>query len=108
VQPASLTDAELNEEILKAFEYLLREKYTQGNMVPIHAVRRRVAERLGEETASHAVFDPAVQQLGKQRKLRLVSMSDRRDATDDEINASIPSANETFFYMKAAHEHVHA
>ena len=107
-QVAPPTDADLNAEILNAFEYLLQEKYTQSEMVPIHAVRRRVSERLGEEAASHSVFDPAVQQLGRQRKVRLVSISDRRDVTDDEINASIPGANETFYYLKAAHEHAHA
>jgi hypothetical protein len=108
LQAASPTEADLKREILAACDYLLQEKYTQGEMVPIHAVRRRVEERLGEEAASHTVFDPAVQYLGRQHKVRLVSISDRRVATDDEINASIPGANETFFYLKVAHDHTHA
>ena len=98
----------LPQEIFAEFEKLLREKYTHKAMVPIPAIRRRIAERFGDEQASHAVFDPAVQRLGKQQKVRLVSISDPRDVSDEEMAAAIPGANETFFYLKAAHEYSHA
>lgn len=104
-QPVPPPPADLASEILKEFKSLLeQQKYADAELIPIHAVRHQIALRLGEEAASHDHFDPAIQQLGKARQLRLVAISDYRDATQEELAASVPGVNETLFYLKPIHE----
>jgi hypothetical protein len=97
-------EIDLAAEVMAEFEQLLQEQPNDVEMIPIHLVRRRIAQRLGEAAAAHDVFDPVIQQLGKQRRLRLVAISDYRDATQDELEASVPGVNETLFYLKPTHE----
>jgi DNA-binding HxlR family transcriptional regulator len=94
----------LHEAILAEFEDLRRERYSHAGLVPIPEVRRRVADKYGAEAARHDVFDTHVQQLRQQRRLRLVPISDLRDATPEQLNDAIPGVNETLFYLEPASE----
>jgi DNA-binding PadR family transcriptional regulator len=101
--PANLAD-----EILQTFQELLRERYGHSGLVPIHDVRRHIAKEYGPEAARHDAFDEQVKQLSRQKRVRLLSISDLRDATREQLEDSIPGVNETLFYLEAAHEHAHA
>jgi DNA-binding PadR family transcriptional regulator len=97
---------DLAEAILREFEDLLREKYGHTGMVPIHDVRRRIAERFGPEAARHEVFDAQVRALWQQERLQLVPISNSSEATAEQLSDSIQGVNETFFYLETAHEQV--
>ena len=94
----------LAEGILAEFEELRRERFGHTGLVPIHEVRRRVAGKYGPEAARHDVFDAQVQQLRQQRRVRLVPISDLRDATPEQLNDAIPGVNETLFYLEPVRE----
>jgi hypothetical protein len=95
---------ELPEKILAEFEELHRERHGHTGLVPIHEVRQRIADRFGPEAARHNVFDAQVQLLRQQQRIRMVPISDLRDATREQLNDSIPGVNETLFYLEPAHE----
>jgi hypothetical protein len=63
-----------------------------------------VGKKFGPAAARHDQFDQVVKQLRQQSRIRLVSISDLRDATPEQLNDSIPGMNETFFYLEPAHE----
>jgi DNA-binding MarR family transcriptional regulator len=90
--------------IVAEFEELLRESHSHRGRVPIHELRRRVRDKFGSEAAQHDRFDAILKQLRQRRCVRLVSISDLRDATQEELNESIPGMNETFFYVEPMHE----
>jgi hypothetical protein len=95
---------DLPEIIFREFQGLAREKYGHTGLVPIHEIRQRVAERLGPEFAHHDIFDEKVQQLRQQRRVRMIPISDLRQATPGQLNDSIPGVNETLYYLEPAHE----
>lgn len=68
-------------------------------MIPIHEIRRLVADHQGDEAASHPVFDPVIMRMRSEGRLRLIAISDTRDATLAQMEASIPGVNETIFYV---------
>jgi hypothetical protein len=107
-QPAQALRPELPQDLAAAivaeFEELLRESHSHRGRVPIHELRRHVADKFGPEAARHDRFDTVLKQLRHQQRVRLVSISDLRDATQEELNDSIPGMNETFFYVEPAHE----
>jgi hypothetical protein len=86
------------------FNELLREKYTHAGMVPIHELRAWVAQQFGPEAASHKTFDEVANELRKQNRVRFVTISDLRRGTPEQMEASIPGVNETFFFLEPAHE----
>jgi hypothetical protein len=49
--------------------------------------------------ASHAMFDPILKQMRSEGNLDLIAISDGRDATQEQMDASIPGLNETIFYI---------
>jgi hypothetical protein len=95
---------DLTAAILAEFETLLQERHGHQGRVPVYELRRHVADKFGPEAARHDRFDPVVKQLRQQNRIRLVSISDLRDATPEQLNDSIPGMNETFFYVEPAHE----
>src|SRR5207249_9714477 len=62
---------ELAEVVLAEFEDLRRERYGRSGLVPIHEVRRRIADRFGPATARHDVLDEVVLDLWRQQRIRL-------------------------------------
>jgi hypothetical protein len=102
-RPTPLPD-DLAGKILAEFEELHRERHGHTGLVPIHEVRQRIADRFGPEAARHNVFDGQVQLLRQQQRIRMVPISDLRDATREQLNDSIPGVNETLFYLEPAHE----
>jgi DNA-binding PadR family transcriptional regulator len=105
-EPA-LTGTQLEAEIMDIFHELLRERFANLDMVPIHEIRREVAERHGAYTASHAVFDDLFLGLRREKKLRLISISDRSRATFEQLRDSIVGVGETFFYAERTHAPAH-
>jgi predicted transcriptional regulator len=103
-EPRGPTPEELAEAVLAEFEELLREKYAETGLVPIHEVRARLAGRHGERAARHDVLDETIRGLWQQGRLGLVAISDPQKATSEQLSASIPgSGNETLFYLESAH-----
>ncbi|MCS6849685.1 MAG: hypothetical protein NZ700_00780, partial [Gemmataceae bacterium] len=103
---APLQAPDLLGAILAEFDALLRERYSHQRRVPVYELRRNLARKLGPAAASHDRFDPAVKLLRQQNRIRLVPISDLRDATADQLNDSVPGINETFFYLEPVHEPV--
>jgi hypothetical protein len=99
VAPATLADV-----IIQTFDRLVRDKYSYTGMVPIHEVRWEVGERFGPQAAGHEVFDALVQQLRRDGRIALSSISIAGEASAQELNDSIPGLHETLFYMERPHE----
>jgi hypothetical protein len=102
--PPPAPPQDLAAAVAAEFEELLHERHGHRGRVPVHELRRRVAEKFGPEAARHDHFDPVVKQLRQQQRVRLVSIGDLRDATQEQLNDSIPGMNETFFYVEPARE----
>jgi DNA-binding PadR family transcriptional regulator len=86
-------------DITKAIEQLRSNLYASHDKIPIHAVRQFVASHHGEQAASHTVLDPLIVRMRSDGQLRLIAISDSRDATQQDLNNSIPGMNETLFYI---------
>ena len=97
--PTARPPADLSDAILAAFQDLHRERYAQTGMVPLHEIRGRIAQRFGEAAAGHDVLDAQIKGLRAADKVRLVAIGDRSRATAEQLAASVPGVNETFFYM---------
>jgi hypothetical protein len=68
-------------------------------LIPIHEVRRLVAQDHGQDVASHPAFDPVLRRMWSEGIFELIAISDGRDATQQQIDDSIPGLNETIFYI---------
>jgi predicted transcriptional regulator len=94
----------LSEAILAEFEELRRELHGHSGRVPIYQLRERFAAKYGPDAARHDSLDDAILQLWRERRVRLVSLSDLQKATPEQLNASVPGVGETLFYMERPHE----
>ena len=94
-QPASLSSL----EIIRYLDQLRSGKYAGKDQIPIHELRRIVASQHGEEMAAHKVLDPIIKEMRSNGQLRFIAISDNRDATQKELDDSIPGMNETLFYI---------
>ena len=94
--------ADLGGAAYAAFRELARERYSRNGLVPIFAIRRELARRYGPGAARHDVLDAPILRLWRQGKVRLVSISDTRGASADELEDAITDAYETLFYMEDA------
>jgi hypothetical protein len=92
----------LEQEILRIFEELRRERYHHTGLVPIPELRRSIRARHGEAAARHDVLDAKVLDLWRGGRLRLVPINDGRNIGPDEIGEGIPGAHETWFYLESA------
>ncbi|SIN91218.1 hypothetical protein SAMN05444166_1578 [Singulisphaera sp. GP187] len=100
-KPASPTNSRpLGPDAIVAYiTQLQADLYSGKDLIPIHEVRRLVAEHHGAEAAGHPSFDPLIKQMRSEGQLRLIAISDNRDATQKELDDSIPGMNETIFYI---------
>ncbi len=87
------------ETIAKYIAQLHAGQYAGKDLIPIHEVRRLVADHHGLEAASHSSFDPVLKRMRSEGELDLIAISDGRDATQQEMDDSIPGLNETIFYI---------
>lgn len=87
------------QDIERYIDRLRSDRFAGKDQVPIHEVRRLVAEHHGEEAASHPAFDPLLKRMRSEGQLRLIAISDNRDATQEQLDDSIPGMNETLFYI---------
>lgn len=94
------------EDVLTCFENLRREQFARYGIVPIHALRSEIGAHFGENSARHEILDPLLKQMRRDRQIRLVALGDPEGVTSEQIQASIPGENETFFYLENAHESV--
>jgi DNA-binding PadR family transcriptional regulator len=103
VSPAPLP-ADLGQVVYAEFVELRRERYGHTSLVPIHEIRRRIADKYGPGAARHDTLDEPIRELARQGKVRLVAISDLRDATEPQLADSIPGIDQTFFYLGVAHD----
>ena len=96
--------ADLSQAVYAAFEELRRESYSHTRLVPIHEIRRKIAENYGPQTARHDVLDEPIRELWRQGRVRMVALADLQRATPEQLNDSVPGVNETLFYLESAHE----
>jgi len=87
------------EDIDRYIEQLRQDKYAGKDLIPIHEVRRLVAEHHGAEAAGHPTFDPLIKRMRSEDELELIAISDNRDATQQQLDDSIPGMNETIFFV---------
>lgn len=97
--PAPASRALGEPDIVKYIDHLRADKYAGKGLIPIHEVRRLVAEHHGDEAAGHPAFDPLIKRMRSEDKLELIAINDKRGATQEQLDASIPGMNETIFYI---------
>jgi hypothetical protein len=98
-QPAATVRAIGEAEITHYVDQLRADKYSGKDLIPIHEVRRLVAQDHGQDVASHPAFDPVLRRMWSEGIFELIAISDGRDATQQQIDDSIPGLNETIFYI---------
>jgi DNA-binding PadR family transcriptional regulator len=96
--------SELAEAVLAEFQELRRERHSRSGLVPIHEVRERIAGRFGPAAARHDFLDQVILDLRRQHRLSLEGISDLGDATEQQLNDSIPGISGTLFYLEAPRE----
>jgi hypothetical protein len=101
-RPADPT--ELAEAVLAAFHELRRERHSRSGLVPIHEVRKIIADRFGPGTARHDVMDEVILELWRQQRLGLEAISDLAEASEQQLNDSIQGVHGTLFYLEAPRE----
>ena len=99
-KPKQELASDLSEAAFEAFQYLRREKFSHTPLVPIYAVRRRIAELYGPDAATHAVLDEPILELWRTGRVRIIPISHLKDSTDDQRADSIGDASQTLFYME--------
>ncbi len=97
---ATPSSEDLETAVTEIFEVLLRERFANIRMVPIHEVRTAMAERFGPPTASHGVFDEVMHDLRRSGKARLIPIDDRSRATEQQLRDSIDAPVGTLFYVE--------
>lgn len=100
--PAPLAEHQLEGAVMGAFDELLNGPYANLRMVPIHEIRKAIAERFGP-AVPHAAFNDCLLSLRRANRLRLISIDDRSRATPEQLRDSIFDVGETFFYAEKAH-----
>ena len=98
------SQTELAEAVLAEFQELRRERHGHSGLVPIHEVRQRIADRFGPAAGRHDVLDEVIRGLWRQQRLALEAISDLGDATEQQLNDSIPGISGTLFYLEAPRE----
>jgi predicted transcriptional regulator len=94
------TTAQLEAAVMDIFQELLRGRFANLRMVPIHEIRSEVARRFGQHSVSHADFNDRLLDLRRTEKVRLISIDDRSRATSEQLRDSVFAVGETFFYME--------
>jgi hypothetical protein len=94
------TPQEIESKTVEVFDNLLTEKFSSLDMVPVHEIRKSIAEQLGAKSASHAELDKIMLDMRRSKKLNLISISDRSRATPEQLNDSVSAVGEIFFYAE--------
>jgi len=92
----------LDQAILDEMLTVITERYGWLGYAPVHEVRTAIARRLGADAASHVRFDRVVKDLDRQGRIVLQPINDMSKATKEELNASIPGYNVTWYYLEPA------
>jgi DNA-binding PadR family transcriptional regulator len=98
----ALTAAQLEKAVMEIFDELLRGRFANIRMVPIHEIRNELATRFGPHSVSHAGFNELLLDLRRTDRVRLISIDDRSRATPDQLRDSVSAVGETFFYVEKA------
>ncbi len=98
-QPGPATPTVGEDDILRLVDHLKAGDFAGRELIPIHEVRRLVAEHHGRDAASHPTFDRLVKRLRSDDRLVLTAISDSRGVTQQELDDSIPGMNEVIFYI---------
>jgi len=87
------------DEILDYVKRLGADRYAGKDLIPIHEVRRLVAQEHGDAAAGHPALDPILKEMRSEGQLRMIAISDNRDATQQQLDDSIPGMNEIIYYI---------
>jgi hypothetical protein len=93
---------DLRQTIFDGYEKLRTEKYFRTGGVPICELRAFVRERLGDQAASHEVFDLLMKELNREEKIRLEPITMDASVTKQQLEDSIPSLGRTMFFVEIA------
>lgn len=78
---------------------LKADRYAGKSLIPIHEVRRLVAQDHGDHAASHPVFDRLLMSMRGDGELEIIAIADSRDTPEQHLEDSIPGRNETLFFI---------
>lgn len=96
------TPDNIQAHVAATFDDLLREKYSDTELVPIHELRSAVAREFGPEWARHDKFDDLVWQMRKAGKIHLTPTADASRWEAQQIRDGIPGVGEQLVYMQLA------
>jgi predicted transcriptional regulator len=99
-KPTAPRPENLSQAAFEVFQELRRERYSHTTLVPIFAVRRLMTEKFGPDVTRHEVLDDAILDLWRQKRVRIIPISDLRDSTEDQRADSIGDSKQTLFYME--------
>jgi hypothetical protein len=88
-----------DDALLDEARVLLRDRHSHTGLVPIFELRRRVKMQFGDLAASHEELDGRLRRLRREHRVRLVSISDRSQATAEQLSDSVPGEDEMFYYV---------
>ena len=97
--PSQAAPAVDSKQIHAYIAQLKADKFAGRDLIPIHEVRALVAHHHGAEAASHPVFDRLLKTMRSEGELEIIAIADNRDATQEQLDHSIPGKNETLFYI---------
>ncbi len=89
---AAPSSDKLRDSVLAHAAAIHKERAAKGNnndLVPIHEIRSRVAAEHGPHAARHDVLDHVLREIHQSGGGKLLSISDTRGQTADELNAGI-------------------
>ena len=78
---------------------LKADKYAGRDLIPIHEVRKLVAQHHGDHAATHPVFDPLLKRMRADGEIEIIAIADTRDTPQEFLDDSIPGMNETLFFI---------
>lgn len=97
---ASGVARQLKDRVGDIHDAVKREAFADQDLTPVHAVRERVRRELGEEAASHAVFDKVLLDLHQAGEIRLTPISTPGGVPEKELAGAIRSVGQHMFYMR--------
>lgn len=97
----AMDDAAMRDAIRAEWESARAER-AHRRLVPIHELRERIRRTHGAAAASRDRFDVALRALWSAGELELIPISDARDATPEQLDASLRGLHQTLFYVEVA------
>ncbi|MEW4486641.1 hypothetical protein AB1L42_01085 [Thalassoglobus sp. JC818] len=85
--------------VLEEIAELKRNEFHHRSYVPVYAVRRRIRERFGMQSAGHGTLDSIMKELWNQKKIRLIATTDL-SLPEDQLQDALPGEGRTLFFVE--------